>query len=170
MHGIENQGTMATVRFRIATATAFVLGFVLGSLRSRRTRLRIVTEVGSTTRIRTTAGTARRPRSKIRSVAVLGTVRVRDALGVRLGWRDGEDATDALVIEMTSDLATVLNSRTTLAGCSSPPPPQPLLRTTSRISGASWPSLAVWQPTRRPPNWCLPPRTATTSKGWWPVG
>jgi len=116
MHGIENQGTMATVRFRIATATAFVLGFVLGSLRSRRTRLRIVTEDGSTTRIRTTARAARRPRSKIRSVAVLGTVRVRDALGVRLGWRDGEDATDALVIEMTSDLATALNSRTTLAG------------------------------------------------------
>ena len=49
-------------------------------------------------------------------MAVLGTVWVRDAVGVRLGWRDGEEATDALVIEMTSDLATALNSRTTLAG------------------------------------------------------
>jgi len=107
---------MATVRFLIATATAFVLGFVLGSVRSQKTSLRIVAEDGSTPRIRTTAGAARRPRSKIRSVAVLGTVWVRDAVGVRLGWRDGEEATDALVIEMTSDLATALNSRTTLAG------------------------------------------------------
>ena len=47
---------------------------------------------------------------------MLGSVRLRDALGVRLGWRDGEEATDALVIEMTSDLATALNSRSTLAG------------------------------------------------------
>ena len=116
MHRIENQGTMATVRFRIATAAAFLIGFVLGSVRSKRTALRIVAEDGSITRIRTTAGPGRRPRSKIRSVAVLGSVRLRDALGVRLGWRDGEEATDALVIEMTSDLATALNSRSTLAG------------------------------------------------------
>ena len=39
-------------------------------------------------------------------IVVLGTVRVRDAVGVRLGWRDGDEAADALVIEMAGDLAT----------------------------------------------------------------
>jgi len=30
-------------------------------------------------------------------------------------WRDGEEATDALVIEMTGDLATAINERSSLA-------------------------------------------------------
>jgi hypothetical protein len=43
-------------------------------------------------------------------------VRARDAVGVRLGWRDGEEAADALVIEMASDLASAVNGRSSLAG------------------------------------------------------
>jgi hypothetical protein len=53
--------------------------------------------------------------AKARAVVVLGSVRARDAIGVRLGWRDGEEAADALVIEMAGDLATVINGRSTLA-------------------------------------------------------
>jgi hypothetical protein len=40
---------------------------------------------------------------------------VRDALGVLGGWRDGEEAADALVIEMTSDLAAAINERSSQA-------------------------------------------------------
>jgi hypothetical protein len=101
------------VKLRIAAATAIVAGFVIGIARSRRTRLRVVTPDGSTVRpsrhARSGAG------AKARAVVVLATVRLRDALGVLGGWRDGEDAADALVIEMTGDLATVINEHSSLA-------------------------------------------------------
>ena len=48
-------------------------------------------------------------------MVVLSAVRARDALGVLGGWRDGEEATDALVIEMAGDLAAAINERSTLA-------------------------------------------------------
>ncbi len=115
MHAAANRGTMATVKFRLITAAAFVTGFALGS-RSHRSRLRVVAHDGSTVRPAGRSGRARAVPSKARAVAVLGTVRVRDAVGVRLGWRDGEDAADALVIEMTGDLATAINGRSALAG------------------------------------------------------
>jgi hypothetical protein len=101
------------VKLRIAAAIAIVAGFVIGIARSRRTRLRVVTPDGSTVRpsshARSGAG------AKVRAVAVLATVRLRDALGVLGGWRDGEEAADALVIEMTGDLATVINEHSSLA-------------------------------------------------------
>jgi NTP pyrophosphatase (non-canonical NTP hydrolase) len=51
----------------------------------------------------------------VRAVAVLAAVRVRDAVGMRLGWRDGEEATDALIVEMTGEVASAINARS-LAG------------------------------------------------------
>jgi hypothetical protein len=105
---------MAAVKFRLAAAAAFAIGFALGS-RSRAARLRVVAEDGSTARPNT-RGQVRRVPAKIRAVVVLGTVRARDAVGVRLGWRDGEEAADALVIEMAADLASAINGRSTLAG------------------------------------------------------
>ncbi len=113
MHAGANRGTMAAVKLRVATAAAFAAGFALGT-RSRRTRLLVVADDGSTIRAR--SGSVRAVPAKARAVAVLGVVRVRDAVGVRLGWRDGEDAADALVIEMAGDLANAINGRSTLAG------------------------------------------------------
>jgi len=104
------------VKFRIATAAAFVAGFVLGTARYRGARLAVVADDGRTVRPGSAAGRRRRAPGKARAIAVLTTVRVRDAVGVRLGWRDGEEATDALVVEMTGDLATAINGRSSLAG------------------------------------------------------
>jgi hypothetical protein len=112
VHGDANRGTMTTVKFRIATAAAFAAGFALGS-RSHRTRLSVVTADGSTARPR---GAGRAVPAKARAVVVLGAVRARDAVGVRLGWRDGDEAADAIVIEMAGDLASAINGRSTLAG------------------------------------------------------
>jgi len=114
VHGAAIRGTMAAVKFRLAAAAAFALGFALGS-RSRAARLRVVADDGSTARPRTRIQVRRAP-AKIRAIVVLGTVRARDAVGVRLGWRDGEEAADALVIEMAGDLATAINGRTSIAG------------------------------------------------------
>ena len=106
---------MSTVKLRIVTAAAFAAGFVLGS-RSRGARLRVVADDGSTVRPAARNGRIAGVPVKARAVAVLGVVRVRDAVGVRLGWRDGEEATDALVVEMAGDLATAINGRSTMAG------------------------------------------------------
>ena len=114
MHAGANRGTMALVKFRVVTAAAFAAGFAIGA-RSGRTRLRVVADDGTTARPRHAPGRVGRVPAKARAVAVLGTVRIRDAVGVRLGWRDGDEATDALVIEMAGDLATVINGRSTLA-------------------------------------------------------
>ena len=115
VHGAANRVMMATVKLRIAAAAAFATGFIVGIARSRRTRLRVVSPDGSTVRPRSPA-TRSGLGAKARAVVVLTVVRARDALGVLGGWRDGEEATDALVVEMTSDLATVINERSSLAG------------------------------------------------------
>lgn len=103
------------MKFRVATAAAFAAGFALGS-RTHRARLRVVGADGSTARPRPGTRSVRAVPAKARAVVVLGTVRVRDAVGVRLGWRDGDEAADAIVIEMAGDLATAINGRRTLAG------------------------------------------------------
>lgn len=114
MHELANRAMMATVKLRIATAATIAAGFALGIIRSRRTRLHVVAPDGSTVRPHS-AGAHSGLGAKTRAVMVLTTIRVRDALGVLGGWRDGEEATDALVIEMTGDLAAAINERTSLA-------------------------------------------------------
>ncbi len=114
MHDVANRATMAAVKLRIVAAAAIAAGSAIGIARSRRTRLRVVAADGSTVR----AGARRRRAgwpAKGRAVVVLSAVRARDALGVLGGWRDGEEATDALVIEMAGDLAVAINEHTTLA-------------------------------------------------------
>jgi len=114
VHDGANRGTMAPVKIATTTA-AFAAGFVLGT-RTRRPRLQVVAADGTVVAPRARARSVRAVPAKARAVVILGSVRARDAVGVRLGWRDGEQATDALVVEMTGDLATVINGRTTLAG------------------------------------------------------
>jgi hypothetical protein len=36
---------------------------------------------------------------------------MKDTIGVRLGWRDGDQAADAIALDLAEDLATALNSR-----------------------------------------------------------
>jgi len=103
------------VKIRLAAAAAIAAGTVVGVARSRRTRLRVVTADGGTVRPRTDRSVTGRL-AKVRAVLVLSTVRLRDALGVLGGWRDGEEAADALVIEMAGDLATAINEHSSMAG------------------------------------------------------
>jgi hypothetical protein len=114
VHELAIRAMMATVKLRVAAAAAIVTGFVLGIVRSRRTRLRVVNSDGTVVRPRS-ASAGSGLVAKIRAVTVLTTVRVRDAFGVLGGWRDGEEATDALVVEMTGELAAAINERSSLA-------------------------------------------------------
>jgi len=36
--------------------------------------------------------------------------RMKDTIGVRLGWRDGEEAADAIALDLAEDLALALSS------------------------------------------------------------
>jgi hypothetical protein len=101
------------VRLRIATAAAVVAGIAVGLARSRGTRLRVVADDGTTVPARVPQS---RRTGKVRAVLVLATIRIRDAVGVRLGWRDGEAATEALIVEMTGELASAINGHSSLAG------------------------------------------------------
>ncbi len=114
MHAGPIRATMSAVKLRIVVAAAIAAGSAIGIARKRRTRLRVVAPDGSTVRPHGRRGRAGRG-AKGKAVVVLTAVRVRDALGVLGGWRDGEQATDALVIEMTADLAAAINEHTTLA-------------------------------------------------------
>ena len=95
------------MKFRIGIAIAFCVGYILGAKAGReryRSMVRIARQAGRSAPV---TGTVELVGAKTRAVATLGIERVKDAIGVRLGWRDGDDAADAIA----TDLATALNGR-----------------------------------------------------------
>jgi hypothetical protein len=48
---------------------------------------------------------------KSKAVAALGVERMKDTIGVRLGWRNGDQAADAIARDLAEDLASAINSR-----------------------------------------------------------
>jgi hypothetical protein len=94
---------------RITTAAAFGLGYVLGSTSARRHAaklLRTSWRVGGTA---TRTRPAELAAEKARAVARLAGERARDAAGSLLGWRNGEEAADALALDLAADLASALD-------------------------------------------------------------
>jgi hypothetical protein len=98
------------VKLRIGTVIGFGVGYVLGSQAGRQRYLQIVRVAGQVGRSTPVAGTVSLVTDKSRAVATLGVERVKDAIGVRLGWRDGDEAADAIAIELSEELATALNA------------------------------------------------------------
>ncbi len=99
------------VKFRIGTAVAFSIGYVLGSRAGRERYLQIARIAGKVGRSAPVAGTAALVGNKSKAVATLGAERMKDAIGVRLGWRDADQAADAIALDLAEDLAAALNSR-----------------------------------------------------------
>jgi hypothetical protein len=98
---------MVTVKLRIGTVVAFGIGYTLGARAGRERYVqiaRLAGRVGQSTPVATTVGAVG---DKAKAVAVLGVERTRDAIGIRLGLRDGDEAADALA----QDLAAALNGR-----------------------------------------------------------
>ncbi len=99
------------MKIRIGTAIAFVIGYTLGARAGRERYVQItraVTGVGRTTRIEHPVTLLS---DKTRAIATLGVERVKDTVGVRLGWRDGDEAADAIAVDLAEDLALAINSR-----------------------------------------------------------
>jgi hypothetical protein len=99
------------MKFRIGTAMAFVTGYVLGTRAGRERYVQIVRATGRISRSAPVTGTAALVTEKSKAVAALGVERIKDTIGVRLGWRNGDQAADAIALDLAEDLATALNSR-----------------------------------------------------------
>ncbi len=99
------------MKFRIGTAVAFLVGYTLGA-RAGRERYRQIVQFGQEVgRSAPVAGTVTLVGDKSKAVATLGVERVKDVIGVRLGWRDGDQAADAIALDLAEDLASALNGR-----------------------------------------------------------
>jgi hypothetical protein len=99
------------VKFRIGTVVAFLVGYMLGA-RAGRERYRQIVRFGQDLgRSTPVSGTVTLVGDKSKAVATLGVERVKDVIGVRLGWRDGDQAADAIALDLAEDLASALNGR-----------------------------------------------------------
>ncbi len=99
------------MKFRFGTAIAFGIGYALGSRAGRERYEQLVRFAGGIGRSPPVTGTAALVASKSKAAATLGVERMKDTIGVRLGWRDGDQAADAIALDLAEDLATALNSR-----------------------------------------------------------
>ena len=107
----RHAGHNGSVKFRIGTVTAFAAGYVLGTRAGRERYLQIVRAAGQFSHSAPVTGTATLVTEKSKAVAALGVERMKDTIGVRLGWRNGDQAADAIALDLAEDLATALKSR-----------------------------------------------------------
>jgi hypothetical protein len=99
------------VKFRVGTVIAFALGYLLGARAGRERYHQIVRTVADLGRSAPVSGTATLVGTKSKAVATLGVERLKDTVGVRLGWRNGDQAADAIAADLAEDLASALNHR-----------------------------------------------------------
>ena len=99
------------MKFRIGTAVAFLVGYTLGARAGRERYRQIVQIAQELGRSAPVTGTVTLVGDKSKAVATLGVERVKDVIGVRLGWRDGDQAADAIALDLAEDLASALNGR-----------------------------------------------------------
>jgi hypothetical protein len=97
------------VKFRIATAVAFGLGYTLGTRAGRERYDKIVKLTGQVTRSAPVAASISLATDKAKAAAALGAERAKDAVSSRLGWRDGDQAADVIAATMANDVAAALN-------------------------------------------------------------
>ncbi len=99
------------VKLRAGTVIAFAAGYVLGTRAGRERYHQIAAAAGQVGRSAPVTGTTTLITEKSKAVAALGVERMKDTVGVRLGWRNGDQAADAIALDLAEDLATALNSR-----------------------------------------------------------
>ena len=104
-------GHNGSVKLRIGTAVAFLAGYALGAKAGRERYGQIARLAGGVGRSGPVSGTAALVGGKSKAVLTLGVERIKDTIGVRLGWRDGDQAADAIALDLAEDLAVALHSR-----------------------------------------------------------
>ena len=104
-------GHNGRVNLRTGTVIAFAIGYVLGARAGRERYLQLVRVAGRVGRSGPVSGTTGLIADKSKAAATLGVERLKDTIGVRLGWRDGDEAADAIRLDLAEDLALAINSR-----------------------------------------------------------
>ena len=107
---LPRAGHNGTVKLRVGTAIAFGIGYTLGARAGRERYDQIVGSAGRWA-VGPVTGTVTLVAEKTKAAASLGVERMKDTIGVRLGWRDGDQAADAIALDLAEDLATALNGR-----------------------------------------------------------
>jgi len=115
-------GHNGSVKLRIGTVAAFGAGYVLGTKAGRERYLQLLRAAGVVGRSAPVTGTASLVGEKAKAAAALGVERIKDTIGVHLGWRDGDQAADAIALDLAEDLAIALNSRRHLSPSVRPGP------------------------------------------------
>lgn len=103
------------MRPRISTVAAFGVGYTLGTKAGRERYRQILHLAESIRQSAPVAGTVDVAGARARAAAHLGVERARDAVAVRLGWRNGDDAADAIATSVAQDVASALNGQRSTA-------------------------------------------------------
>jgi hypothetical protein len=99
------------VKLRTGTIVAFAIGYVLGARAGRERYEQLARAAGLVGRSRPVSGTTNLVADKAKAAATIGVERLKDTIGVRLGWRDGDEAADAIRLDLAEDLALAINNR-----------------------------------------------------------
>ena len=99
------------MKFRIGMGIGVVVGYLLGARAGRDHYVRVVRVVSRVGRSGPVPGTNPLVTDKSRAAAHLGIERLKDTIGVRLGWRDGDDAADAIVLDLAEEVAIAMSNR-----------------------------------------------------------
>ncbi len=104
-------GHNGPVRLRIGIGIGFAAGYALGSSAGRERYEQMVRIAGQVGRSGPVSGTTSLVTDKARAAFTLGVERLKDTIGVRLGWRDGDDAADAIVLDLAEEMAIAISNR-----------------------------------------------------------
>ncbi len=110
VHPRRRSGHNEWVKIRAGTIVAFGVGYLLGARAGRERYVQIVRLARDVGRSEPVAGTADLVGHKARAAGLLLVERLKDTVGVRLGWRDGEQAADALALDLAEDLHSAINN------------------------------------------------------------
>jgi hypothetical protein len=95
-----------------AVAAAFAVGFGVGTATGRRHARQLARLAGRAGRSAPVAGTATFVGDKTTAAARLTVEWLKDVAGSTLGWRNGDEAADAIVIDLAEELAYAINGHT----------------------------------------------------------
>ena len=94
-----------------ATVGAFAVGYAVGTATGRRQARQLAHLAGRAGRSAPVAGTANFVGDKATAAGRLTLEWMKDMAGTALGWRNGDEAADAIVIDLAEELAHAINSR-----------------------------------------------------------
>ena len=104
---------MCPVKFRVATAAAFITGFVIGRREApfRRHRAGADSQGAPATSPGPVPVVPGASWAKCRAAGILVREWSRDLVSIGIGWRNRGDMADAVIIDLTEELAHVLHDR-----------------------------------------------------------